>query len=34
MLSRRGAADIAVKLRLERAVETVLGVDANCIEVF
>ena len=29
-----GAADIAVKLRLERAVETVLGVDANCIEVF
>lgn len=29
-----GAADIAVKLRLQSAVQTVLGVDTNCIEVF
>lgn len=29
-----GAADIAVKLRLQSAVQTVLGIDAGCIEVF
>ena len=29
-----GAADIGVKLRLQSAVETVLGVDPDCIEVF
>lgn len=29
-----GAADIAVKLKLQSAVQTVLGVDIDCIEVF
>ncbi|MEA5059336.1 MAG: hypothetical protein VB049_04790 [Candidatus Pelethousia sp.] len=29
-----GAADIAVKLKLQAAVQTVLGVDIDCIEVF
>lgn len=29
-----GAADIAVKLRLQSAVQTVLGIDPGCIEVF
>ncbi len=30
----QGAADIAVRMKLEDAVETVLGVDASCINVF
>lgn len=29
-----GAADISVKLNLQHAVETVLGISQNCIEVF
>lgn len=29
-----GAADISVRMNLQHAVETVLGIDADCIEVF
>ena len=30
----QGAADISVRMKLQDAVETVLGVDASCINVF